>query len=327
MAERTPGLRPPGLGPDRPDNSVGFAGGDGNLMLQDGAKAVFRGGVTSETGDFDVFQADLVESDVVIPLDDVGGASLINAGIISLGDSGEPAFDSDPSENPTNASRAFTVTIEDLAKGADPADPDEEDVLLRRQPDALTSTEQGRLGAGIFSDTGRVVISHAGLGVGENLINASVNIQSGSTDAVQLRGADGTLTDPASPEDFEALGDAISEGLDALASSRTTFETGVAVGDAASGGDELARLDTRSSSTVSINIDAEGAIDVQYQTSPNGISWFEDVTTLNATKDQDLQGIESLRDELETGSRYVRVVLDTPASGDVTADVALEASG
>lgn len=322
-------LRPPeDIIASRPDGSVAFAGGEGNLLLQDGAKAVFRGGVTSESGDFDVFRHDLVgDGDLIIPLDDVGGASLVNAGLVSLGDSGEPEYDPDPQENPTGASRPFTVTIEDLAKGADVTDPAEDEVLLRRQPDAQTSVEQTRIGNGIFSDNGRIVVSHAGLGVGENLINGSFNVQSGSTDAVQIRGSDGTLTDPATPEDFGALGDAISEGLDELASTRTTFETGVAVGDAASAGDELARLDTRSSSIVSINIDAESAIDVQYQTSPNGISWFEDVSTQDATKDQDLQEIETLRDELETGSRFVRVVLDTPATGTVTADVALEASG
>lgn len=322
-------LRPPeDIVAARPDGAVAFAGDEGNLMLQDGAKAVFRGGVTAESGDFDIYQHDLVgDGDLIIPLDDVGGASLVNAGIVSLGDSGEPGFDSDPQANPTDASRPFTVTIEDLAKGADVTDPDESDVLLRRQPDAQTSVEQTRIGNGIFSDNGRIIISHAGLPAGENLINGSFNVQSGSTDAVQVRGADGTLQDPASSEDFTALGDAFEAGFDALASSSTTFENDVAVGTNASAGDVLASLDTASDSIISINIDAEAAIDVQYQTSPNGVTWFDNVTTIDASTDSELTGITSLRDDLETGSRYVRVVLDTPATGEARADIAIEASG
>lgn len=312
----------------RPDGSSALVGDEGQLLLQDGAKAVFRGGVTSDSGDFDIQQHDLVgDGDLIIPLDDVGGASLVNAGVVSLGDSSEADYDPDTINNPTDASRPFTVTIEDLAKGADTVDPDEEDVLLRRQPDAQTSVEQTRIGNGIFSDNGRVVISHAGLDAGENLISGSFNVQSGSTDAVQIRGADGTLQDPAEAADFEALGDAISAGLDELAASRVTFEQDVAVGDAAAAGDELARLDTRSSSIVSVNIDSEAAIDVQAQTSPNGVNWFENATTADASTDDALTGITALRDDFETGSRYVRVVLDTPATGEATADVAIEASG
>lgn len=322
-------LRPPeDIVAGRPDGAVAFAGDEGNLLLQDGAKAVFRGGVTSETGDFDVYQHDLVgDGDLIIPLDDVGGASLVNAGLVSLGDSGEPEYDPDPEQNPTDASRPFSVTIEDLAKGADPMDPDEGDVLLRRQPDAQSNVEQTRIGNGIFSDNGRIVVSHEGLGVGENLINGSFNVQSGSTDAVQIRGADGTLQDPAESADFSNFADVIETGLDELAASSTTFEQDVAVGDAASGGDELARLDSRGASVISVNIDATAAIDVQLQASPDGLNWFENVTEINGSTDAELEQITSLRDDLQTGSRYVRVVLDTPAAGDQTADVALEASG
>ena len=322
-------LRPPeDIVAGRPDGAVAFAGDEGNLLLQDGAKAVFRGGVTSETGDFDVYQHDLVgDGDLIIPLDDVGGASLVNAGLVSLGDSGEPEYDPDPEQNPTDASRPFSVTIEDLAKGADPMDPDEGDVLLRRQPDAQSNVEQTRIGNGIFSDNGRIVVSHEGLGVGENLINGSFNVQSGSTDAVQIRGADGTLQDPAEAEDFSNFADVIETGLDELAASSTTFEQDVAVGDAASGGDELARLDSRGASVISVNIDATAAIDVQLQTSPDGLNWFDNVTEINGSTDTELEQITALRDDLQTGSRYVRVVLDSPAAGDQTADVALEASG
>ena len=65
-------LRPPeDIVAARPDGAVAFAGDEGNLMLQDGAKAVFRGGVTADTGDFDVYQHDLVgDGDLIIPLDD-----------------------------------------------------------------------------------------------------------------------------------------------------------------------------------------------------------------------------------------------------------------
>lgn len=360
-------LRPPeDIIAGRPDGAVAFAGGEGNLLLQDGAKAVFRGGVTSESGDFDVFQHDLVgDGDLIIPLDDVGGASLVNAGVVSLGDSGEPEFDSDPQANPTDASRPFTVTIEDLAKGADVLDPDESDVLLRRTPDAQQDVEQTRIGNGIFSDNGRIIISHAGLPVGENLINGSFNVQSGSTDAVQVRGSDGTLQDPASSEDFAQLGDAISAGFEALAASSTTFETGVPVGTNASEGDVLASLDTRSDAVVTISLDTEAVsssgggatqpvesgddggattggddgggglqtdggmpiIDIQVQTSPNSVSWFDNATTPDATTDSDLTGIMSYRKTFRTGSRFVRVVLDTPASEEAQADIAIESGG
>jgi len=66
-------LRPPeDIVAARPDGAVAFAGDEGNLMLQDGAKAVFRGGVDSESGDFDVFQHDLVnDGPLVIPDDRV----------------------------------------------------------------------------------------------------------------------------------------------------------------------------------------------------------------------------------------------------------------
>lgn len=322
-------LRPPqDIIAGRPDGAVAFAGGEGNLMLQDGAKAVFRGGVTAETGDFDVFQHDLVgDGDLIIPLDDVGGASLVNAGIVSLGDSGEPEFDSDPQANPTDASRPFTVTIEDLAKGADVLDPDESDVLLRRAPDAQTNVEQTRIGNGIFSDNGRIIISHAGLDVGENLINGSFNVQSGSTDAVQVRGADGTLQDPASSEDFAALGDTFEAAFDALASSSTTFENDVAVGTNASAGDTLASLDTASDSIVTVSIDSEAAIDVRFDTSPNGVKYFENASSRDGSTDDALTGITALRDDFETGSRYARVVLTSPAGSVATADVAIESGG
>mgnify|MGYP000426727372 CR=1 FL=1 len=322
-------LRPPeDIVAARPDGAVAFAGDEGNLMLQDGAKAVFRGGVTADTGDFDVYQHDLVgDGDLIIPLDDVGGASLVNAGLVSLGDSSDAAFDADTVNNPTDASRPFTVTVEDLRKGADVLDPDESDVLLRRQPDAQTSVEQARIGNGIFSDNGRIIVSHAGLNTGENLINGSFNVQSGSTDAVQIRGADGTLQDPAEAADFESFAGVIETGLDELAASSTTFEQGVSVGDAAGAGDELARLDSRGSSVISVNIDATAAIDVQLQSSPDGLNWFDNVTEIDGSTDAELAQITSLRDDLQTGSRYVRVVLDSPATGTQTADVALEASG
>jgi hypothetical protein len=317
-------LRPPeDIIAGRPDGAVAFAGDDGNLMLQDGAKAVFRGGVTAETGDFDVFQHDLVgDGDLIIPLDDVGGASLVNAGLVSLGDSGDGAFDSDPEQNPTDASRPFTVTIEDLAKGADVLDPDPDEVLLRRTPDAQTSVEQTRIGNGIFSDNGRIIVSHAGVGVGENLINGSFNVQSGSTDAVQVRGADGTLQDPASSEDFAALGDAFEAAINNLAASSTAYEEDTEVNRTIQSPPyEIISLDTRGDSIVDISLDGTDA-DVSYelQTRPEvGADWFDWI---------DYTDTERIRDTVRTGSRFVRLVVTTEsANADSTATVALQSSG
>jgi hypothetical protein len=328
-------LRPPeDIVAARPDGAVAFAGDEGNLMLQDGAKAVFRGGVTQQNGDFGERQWDLVgDGDLIIPLDDVGGASLINASLVSLGDSSDGAFDQDPEQNPTDASRPFNVIVEDLKQGADAVNPDESDVLDRRRPASGDDVERTRLALGLFSDNGRVIVEHGGLDTGENLINATFNIQSGSTDALQIRGPDGTVINPAGDAALSSIGDGLSDVADAVSAAQTTLETNVVVGDTnslgdpAQSGDVLASLDTLSSSVISINIDAEAAIDVQYQTSTDGVTWFDNVTTPDASTDSELTGITSLRDDLETGSRYVRVVLDTPATGEARADIAIEASG
>ena len=327
MPDRVLGLRPPSVAVDRPDGTIGFTGGDGSLLLQDGAKAVFRGGVTAETGDFDVYQHDLVgDGDLIIPLDDVGGASLVNAALVSLGDSGEAAYDADTVNNPTDASRPFTVTIESLAKGADVADPDESDVLLRRQPDAQTSVEQARIGNGIFSDNGRIIVSHAGLDTGENLINGSFNVQSGSTDAVQIRGADGTLQDPAQSEDFSALGGVFESAIDSLASANTAYQDSISVSrDVQSPPYSIISLDTRSSSIVDISLDGTDAdVTYQLQTRPEvGADWF-DWETYNGEGG----GTDRIRDVQRGGSRFWRLVVTSEsANGDSTATVALQASG
>lgn len=323
MADRIPGLRPATLGPDRPDNTMGFTGDDGNLMLQDGAKAVFRGGVTADTGDFDVYQHDLVnDGDLIIPLDDVGGASLVNAGLVSLGDSTDAAFDADTVNNPTDASRPFSVTIEDLAKGADVLDPDESDVLLRRQPDAQTSVEQARIGNGIFSDNGRIIVSHAGLDTGENLINGSFNVQSGSTDAVQIRGADGTLQDPAEAGDFTALGDAFEAGLNSLAAADTAYQEDAPVSrDLQSTPYEIISLDTGGDSIVDVSLDGTDAdVSYQLQSRPElGADWFDWI---------DYTDTDRIRDTVQTGSRFIRLVVTSEsANGGSTATVSLQASG
>lgn len=307
----------------RPDGSSALVGDEGQLLLQDGAKAVFRGGVTAESGDFDVFQHDLVnDGDKIIPLDDVGGASLVNAAIISLGDSTDPDYDPDTTNNPTDASRPFTVMIEDLAKGADPMNPDESEVLLRREPDAFSSTEEGRGGVGIFSDNGRVVISHAGLDTAENIINASINIQSGSTDALQIRGQDGTIQDPASSSDFDALGDAFESAIDNLAASSTDYDEDVPVNrDLQDPPYEVITLDTRSDSIVDISLDGTDAdVSYQLQTRPEvGAEWFDW---------KDYNNTDRIRDVQRGGSRYWRlVVISESGNPDSTATVALQSSG
>jgi hypothetical protein len=307
----------------RPDGTRAITGSEGRLLLQDGDKTVFRGGVTAETGDFDVYQHDLVgDGDLIIPLDDVGGASLVNAGLVSLGDSSDGAFDPDTVNNPTDASRPFTVTIEDLAKGADVNDPAESDVLLRRQPDAQTSVEQARIGNGIFSDNGRIVISHAGLDTGENLINGSFNVQSGSTDAVQIRGADGTLQDPAQSEDFTALGDAFESAINDLAAANTAYEEATSVSRSLQSPPyEIISLDTRSSNIVDVSLDGTDAdVSYQLQSRPEiGADWFDW---------EDFTDTDRIRTTQRTGSRYVRLVVTSEsANSDSTATVSIQASG
>lgn len=116
--------------------------------------------------------------------------------------------------------------------------------------------------------------------------------------------------------------------VDSFAGARGVLIEGIGVGDSAVGGDVLAELDTGGASNVSVNIDVtNGPISVRYDTSPDGGVYFENVRTIDATPDGDLQDITALRDELVTGARYVRVVLTSPASGTATATIAVEASG
>ena len=323
-------LRPPeDIVAGRPDGAVAFAGDEGNLMLQDGAKAVFRGGVTADTGDFDVYQHDLVgDGDLIIPLDDVGGASLVNAALVSFGDSGQGAYTDDPAANPTDASRPFTARVEDLTKDADVLDPDPEDILIARVPEPVDGVEQGRLSAGIFSDNGRIVIEHDGLDTGENIINGSFNVQSGSTDAVQIRGPDGTLADPDNSDTLDALTDVFESGLDALAAANTEFSEAVSLNRTLQDAPyELARLDTGSSSHVSITIETDdGAgnnlsdVAFEIQTRPTtDAPWFGGWRSYTSG---------SVRQVFETGSRFVRVMCTSESATDgAVADVAIEGSG
>lgn len=318
------GLRPSNLVRPRPDNTSGLTGSEGNLLEQDGAKAVFRGGVNSENGDFDVFQHDLVnDGPKVIPLDNVGGASLVNAGLVSLGDSGDSAFDTDPGANPTDASRPFTVRVEDLAADADVMDPAPEDILTSRTPQPVDGVETGRLAVGIFSDRGRVVIEHGGLDVGENLVNASLNVQSGSTDAIQIRGPDGTLRDP---DDSPAI-DTLRATIEAIRDSKTSYEEDQATGGSLYvDGTPIISLDTRASSVLDVSLDGTDA-DVSYelQTRPEaGADWFD----WEVYDGSDGTGTDRIRDTVRIGSRYVRLVVsDQSANDDATATVALQTSG
>lgn len=326
MARDPPGLRPSNLSIDRPDNTTGMTGSAGNLLLQDNDKPVFRGGVTAENGDFSLYQHDLIESDAVIPLDDVGGASLVNITAVSLGNSGDEEFDPDPGENPTDASRPFTVYVEDLAPDADVLDPDEDDVLDRRTPEAAAGVERTRLGVGIFSDNGRLVFENAGLTVGENLINASINVQSGSTDAVQIRGSDGTIQDPDNSEALESLGEALGDGLEALAESRVSYEEDISVGGSLLEENQIISLDTRSSSIVDVSLNAtDDDVIYELQSRPEvGAEWFDWITY----DGEDGTGTDTIRDTVRTGSRFVRlVVVDQSENDDATATAALQASG
>jgi len=116
--------------------------------------------------------------------------------------------------------------------------------------------------------------------------------------------------------------------VDAFSGSRTTISVDVDVGDNASAGDVLAKLDTGGSSTVSVNLDVtSGPISIRYDTSPDDQTYFENVRTTDGSVDGALVDIDALRDELQTGSRYVRVVLTETATGTASATIAVEASG
>lgn len=320
-------LRPTELITSRADHTSGLTGAGGELLAQDGAKAVFRGGVDSESGDFDVFQHDLIgDGPLVIPLDDVGGASLVNAALVSFGDSGEGAYSDDPAANPTDASRPFTARVEDLTKDADVLDPAPEDILIARVPEPVDGVEQGRLSAGIFSDNGRIVIEHDGLDTGENIINGSFNVQSGSTDAVQIRGPDGTLADPDNSDTLATLTDVFESGLDALANSRTAYEEAASVNRSLQSPPySIISLDTRSSSVVDISLDGTDAdVTYQLQTRPEvGADWFDWITY-----DGGGSGTDRIRDTVRGGSRFFRIVVTSEsANSDSTATIALQASG
>lgn len=104
------------------------------------------------------------------------------------------------------------------------------------------------------------------------------------------------------------------------------FNQGVQVGTNASQGDVLAEIDSNDLSTISANVDATAAIDIEFRTSPDGAYYFDNVTTIDGSPDGAYQSISTLREELTTGARFVRAVLDTPAGVEATATIALEAS-
>ena len=122
----------------------------------------------------------------------------------------------------------------------------------------------------------------------------------------------------------DALEDA---DVDAFSGSRSVLNENVPVGDGATEGDVLAELDSEGSPVVSISIDSPSAIDVRYDAGPDGQTYFEDVRTLDGSVDGDLTGVTLLRDTLQTGSRFIRVVLTDPADGTAEATISIEASG
>ena len=303
------GVRPRGLARSQPDNTLPIAGEDGAPMLQDGSRMVTRGAVTRDNGDFDIEAVDVVEEAIEIPLNDVGGASIINIDLVSLGDPGEEEFDADPAANPTDASRPFNVTIETIGK-------DGETVLTSRTPEAADGVEEVRAGLGVFSDNERIRIEHDGLGVSENLISGTINVQSGATDAVQIRGVDGTIQDADNSEQLEQLGEALGDLVEALADSRTEFESDVPIDEEG----EIIRLDTRSANTASLAINATEP-DVEYELQARGGAgepWFDFV---------EYDG-DRVRDTLRFGARSLRIVVTSASDVEgATAEVTLQSSG
>ena len=303
--QQFPGVRPKGLARNQPDNTLPIAGEDGAAMLQDGSRMVTRGAVTRDNGDFDIEQVDVADEPLEIPLEDVGGASIINIDLVSLGNSEDGDFDPDVAENPTDASKPFNVRVDTLAA-------DGETVLTSRVPDAADGVESVRIGLGVFSDNERVVIEDpSGLLTDENLISGSINVQSGATDAVQIRGVDGTVQDV----DNQAIVDALTPLVETLAESQTAFEGDAPVDEEG----EIIQLDTRSANTASLAIDATEA-DAEYQLQARGGTgepWFDFV---------DYDG-DRVRDTLQFGARNLRIVVTSPSAVDgATADVSLQSS-
>ena len=304
--QQFPGVRPKGLARNQPDNTLPIAGEDGAAMLQDGSRMVTRGAVTRDNGDFDIEQVDVADEPLEIPLEDVGGASIINIDLVSLGNSEDGDFDPDVAENPTDASKPFNVRVDTLAA-------DGETVLTSRVPDAADGVESVRIGLGVFSDNERVVIEDpSGLLTDENLISGSINVQSGATDAVQIRGVDGTVQDV----DNQAIVDALTPLVETLADSQTAFEGDAPVDEEG----EIIQLDTRSANTGSLAIDATED-DAEYQLQARGGTgepWFDFV---------DYDG-DRVRDTLQFGARNLRIVVTSPSTVDgATADVSLQSSG
>lgn len=106
----------------------------------------------------------------------------------------------------------------------------------------------------------------------------------------------------------------------------SNFSEDVSVGANAAAGDVLAEIDSNDLSTISANVDATAPIDIEFRTSPDGAYYFDNVTTIDGSPDGSYQNISTLREELTTGARFVRAVLATPAAGEATATIALEAS-
>ena len=314
------GVRPRGLARSQPDNTLPIAGEDGAPMLQDGSRMVTRGAVTRDNGDFDLSTVDVVDEPVEIPLEDVGGASIVNIDLVSLGDPGEEEYDDDPAANPTDASRPFNVTIETLAA-------DGETVLTSRTPEAADGVEEVRAGLGVFSDNERIRIEHDGLGVSENLISGTINVQSGATDAVQIRGVDGTIQDPDNSEELELLADTLGDLAEALADARTEYEEETSINRSLQSAPyPIISLDTRSASLVDLALNATAA-DASYEIQTRGGAgeeWFDWITY----DGDDGTGTDRIRDTLRTGSRFIRLVVTEESTvEDATATVTLQASG
>lgn len=100
MVNRIPGLRPPGIGTDQPDNTQSVTGDEGRPLLQTGGRQVTRAGATAEEGDHDAlvevgteeaysvakgetvitgeYSQNIIEGSESFPNLDVGGTTSVN---------------------------------------------------------------------------------------------------------------------------------------------------------------------------------------------------------------------------------------------------------
>lgn len=116
--------------------------------------------------------------------------------------------------------------------------------------------------------------------------------------------------------------------VESLSSAGGVVKEGVPIdGTETVAGEALVTLDTGEEEVVTVSIDGTAAADYSVETSPDGETYFPNATTPDGSADTELQGITSRRDTFRTGSRYVRLVLESAAAAGGTATVAIEASG